>query len=196
VVGLLLAIGGFALAALLAVGGLGGDVVVDGGTSLGSPAGSLTAGRGDLIVDVGGAVLRPGVYHLPAGARVSDAIAAAGGYSPRVAAEQASAQLNLAAPVHDGDQIVVPSRDDPGAGGSSPGSGGGSGGGGGGGGHLIDLNHASADELDTLPGIGPVTAAKIIAARNESPFTSVDQLLERKLVGQKVFDGLKPLVTV
>lgn len=192
----LLGVAGLALAALVAVAGLDGGVAIDGGVGLGSPEprGSGTGG-GELVVDVAGAVLRPGVYHLPAGARVGDAIAAAGGYSPRVAAELASTQLNLAALVHDGDRVAVPSRDEQAGGpGSSPGSGGS--GGGGGGSHLIDLNHASPDELDTLPGIGPVTVAKILAARADSPFTSVDQLLERKLVGQKVFDQLKSLVTV
>ena len=189
-----LAIGGFALAALLAIGGVDGGVAVDGGAGLGSPSGSAGGARGELVVDVAGAVLRPGVYHLPAGARIGDAIAAAGGYSPRVAAEQASLRLNLAAALHDGDQVVVPSRDDPAVGGSS--DPGGTTGGGTGGGHLIDLNHASGDELDSLPGVGPVTAAKVIAAREATPFGSVDELLERRIVSQKVFDTLKPLVTV
>jgi competence protein ComEA len=104
--------------------------------------------------------------------------------------------------VHDGDLIVVPSRDDPTAGSSSApggfgwGAGGGSGSGGGAGGAPIDLNRASAEALDALPGIGPVTAAKIIASRTDAPFASVDDLLSRKLVGQKVFDQIKALVTV
>jgi competence protein ComEA len=194
VVGALVGVAGLAVAGLLALGGADGGISVDGGAALGSAAAARSPGTsGEVVVDVAGAVLRPGVYHLPPGSRVGDAITAAGGYSPRVAADVATRQLNLAAVVHDGDQVIVPSRDDP----LTPLSGGGSGAGGGGSdGHLIDLNHASADELDSLPGIGPVTAAKIIAARESQPFTSVGDLLDRKLVGPKTFDEIKALVTV
>ena len=93
----------------------------------------------------------------------------------------------------------MPSRDDdaPIAGGGS-GSAGGSGGGGvsGGSGALIDLNRASQAELESLPGIGPVAAGKIIEARAQSPFRTIDELRERGLVGQKTFDSLRALITV
>jgi competence protein ComEA len=200
--GMLVALAGIALAVVLAQGGLAGTVTLD--PADGHPIGSATGpaasafASGAVVVDVAGAVLRPGVYHLAAGSRIGDAIAAAGGYSPRVAAEIVGRSLNLAAVVHDGDLIMVPSRDDPAAGSSSATGGGGSGGGGAGsaGGAPIDLNRASAEALDALPGIGPVTAAKIIASRTDAPFASVDDLLSRKLVGQKVFDQIKALVTV
>jgi competence protein ComEA len=146
----------------------------------------------EVVVEVGGAVVRPGVYHLPGGSRVADAIEAAGGYGPRVAADRVAAELELAAPLDDGGTVVVPSRDDPPVatsadpGGSSGGSSA----------ALVDLNHATAAELEALPGIGPVTAAKIIEARAERPFASVDDLRERGLVGAKTFERLRDLVTV
>ena len=149
-----------------------------------------------IVIDVQGAVVRPGVHPLPAGSRVGDAIAGAGGYSPQVDIEAAAALLNLAAPLADGAKVHVPSRgevvgaiasgapedpnsDDPvGAGG------------------LINLNTATTDELDTLPGIGPVTAAKIIDARESAPFASVDELLAREVVGSSTFEKIRNLVTV
>ena len=95
-----------------------------------------------LVVDVEGAVLRPGIIELPPGSRVADAIEAAGGYSPQADLAAAAAQVNLAATLRDGQQIVVPLI------GAS--AGGGSGGAGAGG--LVNLNSASPEELDALPG--------------------------------------------
>jgi competence protein ComEA len=200
-------VAGFLAAAAFAVAASGstGSVTVDaGGTLDGSPSPSPVMAApvgGDLVIDVQGAVLQPGVHHVPAGSRVADVIAAAGGYSPRVDAGRAGRELNLAAELHDGDRVRVPSRDDP-PGTSSGGSGGagGSGGGGAGSDHPaagpVDLNHATASELDALPGIGPVTAQKIIAARQEQPFATIEALRDRKVVGSATFDKLKDLVTV
>jgi len=119
--------------------------------------------------------------------------------TPRVAANRVGRELNLAALLRDGDQVVVPSRDD---GGAAAGSGGGGSGGSSGpsgaqaGSGPIDLNRATASELDALPGIGPVTANKIIAAREERPFASVDDLRSRKVLGAATFDKIKDLVVV
>ena len=143
-----------------------------------------------LVVDVAGAVARPGVYRLPAGSRVGDAIAAAGGYSKDVDTRRAEAQLNLAARVQDGEQIWVPRRGEASQAVSSPGpAAAGSPG-------PVNLNTASEAELDSLPGIGPVTAQKIIAARQQQPFGSVQDLLTRKLVSAGTFAKLRDLVTV
>lgn len=148
-----------------------------------------------IVVDVAGAVVAPGLYHLGMGARVGDAIDAAGGFGPRVDVDRVGQELNLAATLADGDQVRVPSRDDPVA---APGKGvGGSGGSGasGGSGGLVNLNTATQAELEALPGIGPVTAEKIMAARDETPFNSADELRERGLVGERTFEDIKALVT-
>jgi competence protein ComEA len=189
------------LAFALAFGsGSAGSVAVDGASAFGNPRasalssdpiGALSSGR-ILVVEIVGAVHRPGVFRLPAGSRVGDLVAAAGGFGARVDADRAGRELNLAAPLRDGDQIRVPSRDDAtvsGGGGSKPtGSGTAP--------APIDLNRATAAELDTLPGIGPATAAKILASRDEQPFAAVSDLQTRKLVGAKTFEKLKDLVTV
>jgi competence protein ComEA len=155
-----------------------------------------SAGPVQIVVEVAGAVARAGVYDLAPGARVADAIAAAGGYGPRIDLARATAELNLAARVADGDRIIVPSRDDPpqaagpgpasSATAPSPATRSGP----------VDLNRATADELDALPGVGPVTVAKIIASRTEHAFRSVNDLLSRKLVGSAEFTKIRKLVTV
>ncbi|HYK94865.1 MAG TPA: ComEA family DNA-binding protein [Candidatus Dormibacteraeota bacterium] len=200
VAGIAAAIGAGALAVLLALGQPGDGSVAGPGMSdapLGSGAAAIAVTG--IAVDVVGAVVRPGVYHLPIGSRVGDAISAAGGFGPRVDAGAVGAALNLAATLKDGEQVRVPSRDDTthligGGGGGSNGTGGS--GAGGSSGKLVNLNAASAAELDALPGIGPVTAGKIVEARAKAPFRSIDDLRSRGLVGQKTFDQIKALVTV
>ena len=181
-----------AVAVVLAVGGVGG--AAEGpdrnGVVAASTGSALGVADGEVVVDVAGAVVRPGVYRLTSGARVGDAINAAGGFSARVDADRVAADLNLAAAVSDGQQIRVPSRDDPQTTTAAPGSGAGSAGG------LIDLNTATQAELESLPGIGPVTATKILDARGQTPFASIDDLRERGLVGEKTFDSIRALITV
>ncbi len=200
----LLIVGAF----LIAAGTSSGSVAVEGGVPLTTP-GPGTASSGDaaatpasgkiLVVEIVGAVSRPGVFRLPTGSRIGDLVGAAGGYGPRVDADRAARELNLAAPLADGDHIRVPSRDDASGPTTATGIGGGSGSGSGSGPAAagpIDLNRATAEQLDTLPGIGPATAAKILASRDEQPFASVDDLRTRKLVGDKTFEKLKDLVAV
>lgn len=196
---------------LLGTGASGGSVGVttaqltDGGppSETGGASGSDQAGGASssavaaLIVEVNGAVRRPGVYRLPVDARVADAIAAAGGFGPRVDTVAAQS-LNLAAKVADGDQVRVPARGEvtvtarpAGAGLSGAAAGAGASASG-----MVNVNAATSAQLEALPGIGPATAAKIIAARASSPFGTVDELRSRKVVGQATFEKIRELVTV
>jgi competence protein ComEA len=189
-IGAALLIGAFAV--FLAIGGNAG-AVADGPTVSSDP-GSTSFGAGpggaELVVDVTGAVVTPGVYHLAPGSRINDAIDAAGGFSARVDAERVAAVLNLAAALTDGQQVRVPSRDDAAGetgGGPAASSGPSTG--------RIDINTATEAELESLPGIGPVTAGKIIEARAQARFRTIDELRERGLVGEKTFETIKALVT-
>jgi competence protein ComEA len=145
------------------------------------------AREAELVVDVAGAVVRPGVRRLPGGSRVADAIAAAGGFAPSVDAAAASSTLNLAAPIQDGDKILVPQRGRSAQPGAAPASSRTA---------RLDLNTATQAQLEELPGIGPVTAKKIVDARAEAPFRSVDDLTARKLVGPSTFEKIRELVSV
>ncbi len=138
-----------------------------------------------VIVHVAGKVRHPGVVELPAGSRVVDAVEAAGGIrsgaSPR--------DLNLARVLVDGEQIVVGHRartaDDP----ASPVTGGAP--------SLLDLNTASAGELEALPGIGPVLAQRIVQWRTDNgPFTAIDILGEVSGIGDSLLEQLRPLVRI
>ncbi|MBX3031832.1 MAG: helix-hairpin-helix domain-containing protein [Chloroflexi bacterium] len=146
-----------------------------------------------VVVDVQGAVVRPGLVEVPAGGRVGDAIALAGGFGPRVDLAAASHQLNLAELARDGTKVHVPAIGDvvtvaaPSTGGaetSSRGDG------------RVDLNTATEAELDALPGVGPATIAKIVAARTEMPFRTPDEIRSRGIVGQATWLKLEALVTV
>lgn len=186
-----------ALATALAAIGLGAWLFVSAGPAepgpsevvdpFGTVSSSPPALSSDLlVVDVEGAVVRPGVIELPAGSRVADAIAAAGGYSAQADLAAAAAQVNLAAALRDGEQIVVPL-----IGATAGGSSGGSSSGG-----LVDLNSASPGELDALPGIGPVTVEKIVAGRAEQPFTSLEEMVTRKVLTTSQVDKIRDLVTL
>jgi competence protein ComEA len=170
---------------------------------------SPTADIGQIRVEISGGVTQPGVISLPENSRLIDGISAAGGWGERVDPLRVELCLNLAAPLEDGSAIRIPTRDDrlllgltgvecgplfstaseiaaAATGGSAEtGATGGK----------IDLNKATAEELDTLPGIGPATAAKIIASRAESPFIIVDDLRARGLISERVLGEIRALVT-
>jgi competence protein ComEA len=141
-----------------------------------------------VVVSVVGSVARPGLVTLPEGARVADAVAAAGGLLP----DADPASVNLAAVVSDGQQVAVGV---PGAGVVGGGASDGSGAAGGAG--PVDLNAATAAELDALPGIGPVLAQRIVEHRERNgPFRSVEQLDDVPGIGPTTYAELAEMVTV
>lgn len=151
-----------------------------------------------VIIHVAGEVRQPGVYELPASARIDDALRLAGG--PTDDGEPGT--LNLAARVADGQKIMVPRRADtsptavPARSGSSsppgeetpvplPAAG-----------SKVNINVATASELDRLPGVGGITVQKIVEQRQKARFTSVEQLIELKIVNSATFARIRDLVTV
>lgn len=160
-----------------------------------------------IRVEISGAVASPTVVQLPEGARLIDAVEAVGGWGERVDPLRVEICLNLAAPLQDGSAVRIPSLDDrfligikgiecgpiyapasdvaaatSSTGGSSASA-------------PIDLNSATAEQLDALPGIGPATAAKIIAARKNAPILVADDLLSRGVISARVLEQIRPLVT-
>lgn len=208
---ILLAAGGSAAILALAAGWVllsppagGAALQDDGATLIGSftPQSATTAPSGTpepatIVVDVEGAVIEPGIRTLPSGARVADALLAAGGYAPDADLEAAAETLNLAERLSDGAQILVPrvgagvvaaapsgAAPAPGTPGDQAGPGG-----------TVNLNTASAEQLDALPGIGPVTVDRIIAARAEQPFSSLEDALERGVLDRGQLRELEGLAT-
>lgn len=200
----------------------GGDG--DGAVGAGGPARSGLSGNGEPLaasgdpgpvgsvpasvwVHAAGGVARPGLYAVRTGARVADVVAVAGGPAPDADLDR----VNLAAPVADGERVYVPRRGEeeppvvvgnPAGGAPAGGPGGVSGGSGGPGSAPsaaapLDLNRAGVDELDRLPGVGPTTAAAIVAWRDaHGAFRSVDDLTQVRGIGPAKLEQLRPLVRV
>jgi competence protein ComEA len=152
-----------------------------------APTETATAAPTAVVVDVVGAVRRPGLYRLAQGARIADAVARAGGAT----AKADLALINLAAPLADGEQVIVPRRGAP-ALGAPAGAGSAAGTSASG---PVHLSTATLEQLDSLPGIGPVTAQKILDYRQKhGAFTSVDELDAVSGIGPARLDQLKDLV--
>ncbi len=164
----------------------------------GAPAGAAKAAgataTAEIVVDVGGKVREPGVHRLPAGSRVTDALRAAGGVKPGTNTDG----LNRARFLVDGEQVIVGApapAAGTGAGGTAPGGTAGGAAGGAGRAAPVSLNTATADQLDTLPGVGPVLAQHIIDYRTQhGGFRSVDELREVNGIGDRRFADLRNLV--
>ncbi len=152
--------------------------------------------EGTLLVHIGGCVEAAGVYELPAGARIADAVAAAQGFTDDAAPDA----VNLARPLSDGERVIVPSvreyeglqegglwEPDGDADDAAPSQAGGK----------VNINTATAAQLESLPGVGPATAQKIVASRqSEGPFGCCEDLMRVSGIGQKKYDGLAELICV
>ena len=184
-------------AAVSTAGPRAGTATAPGGLAPGGPS----AGAGSVVVHVTGAVIRPGVVTLGEGSRVNDAIGAAGGVSP----DADTQQLNLARVLTDGEQIRVPRIGEvlpdpapqpgaavtPGTGTApgKPGAGSASG--------IVNINTASASDLEKLPGIGPALAQRIVEYRDShGPFASVDALTDVPGIGKAKLEALREQATV
>lgn len=152
-----------------------------------------SAAPGVIVVDVAGAVGQPGVHELPASARLADAIEAAGGFATDADLDAASA-LNLAQPLVDGQQVRVPRLGD-GVVASVPSAPAGAESGGGSAGGLVNVNTATPEELEALPGIGAVTVQKIVAARQEQPFSSLQDMVDRGIIHRGQLEDITGLAT-
>src|SRR5215218_2499910 len=169
-------------AAALALLAVAGRVLAGAGAAAEQPVAPLVAGRATaapkLVVHVAGAVRRPGLYRLAEGTRVADAVARAGGAT----APADTAAINLATPLADGMQVLVPRRG-PAVGGKQSGG-------------RVSLGSASLAELDALPGVGPVTAQKILDFRTQhGGFRSVDDLDAIPGIGPARIEQLRDVVS-
>ena len=175
-----------------------GTVLITGGLLLGSkkdmspqedfPKESLVSSQ--IMVDVSGAVVNPGVYKLESESRIEDAIKAAGGLAEQASGEYVSKSLNLAQKISDGVKIYIPYQGDP----TPPGGWVGQG-------KIAgvkttsgaNINSSTQAELEALPGIGPVTASKIISGR---PYGKVSDLLDQKIIPKTTFEKIKDSLVI
>lgn len=186
---------GYGLIALLGASNSSKEIIFEPGSdsTLSSEANPKQNKVDEIVIDVEGAVLKPGIYSLVSNSRLSDALISAGGLSENADRDWLAKNLNLAVKLVDGAKIYIPrigetllrsaSSNFEGQAGIT--------------GNLasdqINVNTASEEVLDTLPGVGPVTAQKIINGR---PYSSIDELLSKKTVGSKVFEQIKEKITV
>ena len=138
------------------------------------------SGSAELIVDIGGEVVRPGVYKLPIGSRIEDALRSAGGVTGGADTDYINKYLNKAAKVSDGQKLYIPHAGAENAQRSTLNA-------------QVNINSASQAELEGLPGIGPVTAGKIISNR---PYQNTSELLSKKIVGRKVYEQIQDQISV
>lgn len=151
-----------------------------GSLELESASEGLNSAKEEFIIDVEGAVIKPGVYSLPSKARIVDALAAAGGLSEDADRDYVEKNINMAKKVADGLKIYIPRLGESVVvEGASTGSSSNS---------VLNINTAGQADLEALPGIGPVTARKIIEGR---PYADINDLTSKKIIGSKLFGDIK-----
>ncbi len=179
---------GLVLAVLLLSGRLESTVQKSFAQSSFKPSSQPTNSDQLVLVDVSGAVKKPGVYSLNSNSRYQDAILLAGGLSDSADPSYLAKQLNLSKKVSDGLKIYIPFKNDStaslseGSSEQSAPSGG-----------VVNINSASATELEALSGIGPVSAQSII---NKRPFQSTDQLVIRKVISKSAYEKIKNMISI
>lgn len=177
---------GYGLIGLIGSSGSSREIIFEPGSDsvLSSESNSEQDKIGEIVVDVSGAVLKPGVYILNPNSRVSNALIAAGGLSESADRDWVAKNINMALKLGDAAKIYIPRAGEEALGSITSTGSFGIG--------QININTASEEMLDSLPGIGPVTAQKIINAR---PYSSIEELLSKKVVGNKVFEQIKEKIT-
>jgi competence protein ComEA len=150
------------------------------------PKESLVKAEKTISIDVSGAVNNPGVYQLKDGDRIEEAIKLAGGFSENSNGEYISKYINMAQKLVDGSKVYIPmvGEEMPKNGGAVAGSSAQG---------QVNINTSSQSELEALPGIGPVSASKIISDR---PYQSIDELLSKKIVSKATFEKIKDLIVI
>lgn len=159
----------------------GNSVVFERNPQNQSDASTDKAQNESVWIDISGSVMNPGVYQLPPDSRLKDALVKAGGLNSDADRDYVSKSLNLAKKLTDGEKIYIPKVGERVVLGSTAPS------------STININTASVDELDKLPGIGAVTAEKII---NSRPYSSIQELLDKKVVSSSVFEKIKDKIAV
>ena len=169
----------------------GQPLVLDAALPSSSPQPSLPL---TIVVDIEGAVAKPGVRELPGGSLVADAIKAAGGFTQDADRVWVAKDLNQAEELKDHQKLYIPLVGETVEPSGRPGSGDDTGGESGG---LVNLNTATAEELEALPGVGEVTAGKIIDYREAfGPFENIEELMEVSGIGEKTFEKMREDITV
>lgn len=167
------------LGIVLIVGGLTSSGILDTPHGTYSQKSVVQKEDSQIKIDIAGAVNSPGVYSLRVNSRIEDIIKAAGGFSTQANSEFIAKSLNLSQRLTDGQKVYIPFDEESSfsvAGATS---------------NLIGLNTATASELESLPGVGPATASKIISSR---PYNDLNELLSKKVVSRSVFEKIKGLI--